>query len=99
MTIDVKHFRVLPHGDARRYAAQETTRDAYTKSGQGLGKGHTKPIVKTKFNPGAIGVKVLAGVGCGKVMVWEYLEGPWGGTAASAAYSGPTHKALKAVFP
>ena len=26
MIIDVKHFRVLPHGDARKYAAQERTR-------------------------------------------------------------------------
>ena len=99
MIIDVKHFRVLPHGNARRYAAQETTRGTYRKKGQGLCKGHTKPIVKTKFNPGATGVKVLAGVGHGKVLVWEYLEGQWGGEAAAAAYRGPIMTALLAEYP
>lgn len=99
MIIDVKHFRVLPHGNARRYAAQETTRGTYRKKGQGLCKGHTKPIVKTKFNPGATGVKVLAGVGNGKVLVWEYLDGQWCGEAAAAAYRGPIKTALLAEYP
>ena len=44
MIIDVKHYRVLPHGSARRHAAQEATRGTYRKKGQGLSKGHTKPL-------------------------------------------------------
>ena len=99
MIIDVKHFRVLPHGSARRHAAQEATRGTYRKKGQGLSKGHTKPLTKTKYNPGAVGVKVLAGVGNGKVLLWEYLDGPWGGAAASAAYRGPIKDTLSAEFP
>ena len=99
MIIDVKHFRVLPHGDTRKYAAQETTRGTYRKKGQGLNKGHTKPVTKTKFNPGATGIKVLAGVGKGKVILWEYLEGSWGREAAAEAYKGPIKKALQTNFP
>ena len=99
MIIDIKYFRVLPHGSARRYAAQEVTRGTYRKKGQGLCKGHTKPVVKTKFNPGASGVQVLAGVGHGKVLVWEYLSGPWGGEAADAAYRGTIVHALKVEYP
>ena len=99
MIIDVKHFRVLPHRNARRYAAQESTRGTYRKKGQGLCTGHTKPIVKTKFNPGASGVKVLAGIGHGKVLVWEYLDGSWGGEAAAAAYRGPIKTALATEYP
>ena len=99
LIIDVKHYRVLPHGDARRHAAQESTRGTYRKKGQGLAKGHTKPVVKSKYNPGAPGIKVLAGVGNGKVLLWEYIEGPWGGVAAEKAYRGVIKKALKLEFP
>ena len=97
--IDVKHYRVLPHGDARRHAAQEATRGTYRKKGQGLAKGHTKPVLKSKYSPGGPGVKVLAGVGNGKVLLWEYLDGPWGGAAAESAYRGAIKKALKKEFP
>ena len=99
MIIDIKHYRVLPHGSARRHAAQEATRGTYRKKGQGLNKGHTKPLTKSKYNPGAVGVKVLAGIGKGKVLLWEYLDGPWGGAAASATYVGPIKDALGAAFP
>ena len=99
LIIDVKHYRVLPHGDARRHAAQEATRGTYRKNGQGLAKGHTKPVVKSKYNPGAPGIKVLAVVGNGKVLLWEYIEGPWGGAAAGQAYRGAVKKVLKREFP
>ena len=71
LIIDVKHFRVLPHGSARRHAAQEATRGTYRKKGKGLAIGHTRPVLKSKYNPGGPGVEVLAGVGNGKVLVWE----------------------------
>lgn len=100
MSIDVKHFQVLPHGHARRHAAQEVTRGAYRKAGQGLDKGFTKPPTKTKFNTGAKGVKVLAGIGKGRVLLWEYLDGGrWSGQTAAEFYKGPIAKKLKAAFP
>ena len=99
LAIDVKHYRVLPHGSARKHAAQEATRGTYRKKGKGLSQGHTKPVLKSKYNPGAPGIKVLAGVGNGKVLMWEYIDGPWGGAAAEAAYRGPIKAALKREFP
>lgn len=100
LTIDVKHFQVLPHGNSRRHAAQEATRGAYRKAGQGLSKGYTKPLTKTKFNTGAKGVKVLAGVGNGRVLLWEYLDGKqWSAKTAADFYKGPIAKKLRAVFP
>ena len=100
LTIDVKHFKVLPHSNARRYAAQEVTRGVYRKRGQGLNKGYTKPVTKTKFNTGAKGIKVLAGVGNGKVLLWEYLDGQrWGGKVAADMYSNPMLKKLTKTFP
>lgn len=95
----VKHFQVFTHDQARRHAAKEATRGAYRKHGQGFGKGHTKPNSKTKFNTGVLGVKVLAGVGSGKALVWKYIEEPWGGKAAEEAYRGVIAKALKAEYP
>ena len=100
MTIDVKQFQVLPHGKSRRHAAQEATRGAYRKAGQGLSKGYLKPLTKTKFNTGAKGVKVLAGVGNGRVLLWEYLDGQqWSAKTAADFYKGPIAKKLRAVFP
>ena len=40
MVIDIKLFRVLPHGSARRYATQKVTRGTHRKKGQGLCNGH-----------------------------------------------------------
>ena len=67
--------------------------------GQGLSKGHTKPLATTHYNTGARSAMVMAGVGHGTVLLWEYVEGKWGGAAASAAYRGPILKALQAEYP
>ena len=99
MIIDAKWFKVLPHGDARVHAARETTRGTYRKKGQGLSKGHTKPLATTHYNTGARSAMAMAGVGHGTVLLWEYVEGKWGGAAASAAYRGPILKALQAEYP
>ena len=63
MAIDCKFFPVFLHGKARRHAAQSGTRGAYRATGQGLGKGYTKPDPRHKYNSGAKGMHVLAGMG------------------------------------
>ena len=73
--IDVKHFTVYLNGKARSHAAKEGARGAFRKAGQGLQDPYLKPSKKLKYNTGARGVKVLAGVGGGKVLVWEYIDG------------------------
>ena len=46
---------------------------------------------KYKYNPGARGIMVLAGVGHGKVSVWEEIDGRnWNGDVAAEMYAGPT---------
>ena len=99
LAIDAKHYRALPHGSARKHAAQEATKGAYRKKGKTLSQGHTKLVLKSKYDPGALGINVLAGVGNGKVLMWEHIDGSWGGAAAEAACRGPINAALKRESP
>ena len=99
MVIDVKHFPIFLHGKARRHFAQTGTRGVYRKKGQALTEGYYKPNTKLKFNTGTKGVHVLAGVGDGKVLLWEYIEGRWNSHEAERIYSGPMKDVLKKTYP
>ena len=100
MHIDVKHFPVYVNGAGRQHAARQGTRGAYRKPGQGLEAPYVKSAKNLKYNTGVRGVKVLAGVGCGKVLVWEYLDGKrWNGGEAAKMYEGPIRKALDRAYP
>ena len=100
MHIDVKHFRVYLNGKARTHAAQEGSRGAYRMLGQGLDEPYVKSSKALKYNPGARGVKVLAGVGNGKVMLWEYIDKRnWSGSVAAEMYEGPLLRALRRNYP
>ena len=48
---------------------------------------------------GAKGVHVLAGVGYGKVLVWEYIEGRWNSSEAVRFYKGAILAALEREYP
>ena len=98
--IDVKHFPVLLHHEARRRGASEGVRGAYRAPGQGLEAPYVKADRRMKFNPGARGVSVLAGVGQRKVLLWEYIDGhPWNSNTAAAMYVGPVAAALRKAYP
>ena len=100
MHIDVKHFAVYLDGKSRRHAAQVGCRGAYRSLNQRFAKGFVKPSTKLKYNSGARGIKVLAGVGGnGKVILWHYIEDRWNGNAAAEAYKGPALQALKKHYP
>jgi hypothetical protein len=100
MHIDVKHYKIYLNNKSRDYAAREGTRGAYRKRGDGLKKPYVKPAKGVKFNTGAKSVAVLAGVGDGKVLLWEYMDGKkWSGETAAAMYRGPVKKALEAQYP
>ena len=75
------------------------TRGVYRKKGQALLQGYYKPNPKLKFNTGAKGVHVLAGVGNGKVLLWEYIEGRWNSHEAERLYSGPMKDVLQETYP
>ena len=97
--IDVKHFAIYLNGKGRRYVAQVGTRGAYRGLGEKFAKGTVKPNPKLKYNPGVRGVKVLAGVGQGKVLLWHFIESRWNGGVAAAMYKGPVSKALHKAYP
>ena len=97
--IDVKHFAIYLNGKGRRYVAQIGTRGAYRGLGEKFAKGTVKPNPKLKYNPGVRGVKVLAGVGQGKVLLWHLIESRWNGSVAAAMYKGPVSKALQKAYP
>ena len=98
--IDVKHFPVYLHGAARHHFAVKGTRGAYRKRGQGLDAPYVQTSSQMKFNTGARGVKVLAGVANGKVLVWSYIDNKrWNGAQAAKMYEGPVLKALQQKFP
>lgn len=97
--IDVKHFAIYLDGRGRRHVAQVGTRGAYRGLGEKFAKGTVKPNPRQKYNPGVRGVKVLAGVGKGKVLLWHFIESRWNGGVAAAMYKGPVLKALHKAFP
>ena len=99
MHIDVKHFQVYLNGKARHHAAQLGCRGAYRGLGDKLSPGYVKPSKTLKYNSGARGVKVLGGVGGGKVLLWSAIDGKWNGDVAAKMYTGPVRQALLSAYP
>ena len=96
MHIDVNKFSVYLHGKARAHAAREGSRGVYRRRGEGLDAPYVKESRALQYNTGARGVKVLAGVGSGRGMVLEYIDGRnWSGKVAAEMYAGPILRALK----
>ena len=101
MHIDVKHIPVYSNANARGHAARAGVRGAYRTAGQGLEAPYVnKQSSRCKFNTGARGVMVLAGIGHGKVLVWEAIDGQnWNGDVAADMYTGPIRTALAKACP
>ena len=100
MSIDVKLFQVYLHGAAREQAAKQAVKGVYRAPGQGLHGPYVKPSRRFKQNTGAKSVRVLAGVGQDRVLVWEYLpENMWNGDVARRMYTGPIRAALQHAYP
>lgn len=99
MVIDVKFFPVFLTAKARTHVAQSGCRGVYREEGEGLNEGYYKPNPRFKYNTGAKGVHVLAGVGNGKILLWEYIEGRWNSHEAARLYKGPMLKALQNEYP
>ena len=95
----VKHFPVSLHGDARLSAAREGVRGAYGTAGEGLDGEHAKRNPKLRYNTGAKGVGVLAGVGDGRVLLWQYIDANWRGEVAAQMYAGPVLNTLRKEYP
>ena len=67
---------------------------------EGLLAQYTRPSKRLKENPRIYGVHVLAGVGQGKVLLWEYIDGRrWSGAVAAETYKGPVKQCLERAYP
>lgn len=100
MHIDVKHFPVYLNGKARHHAAREGLRGAYRSKAKGLEAPYVQHSKRLKYNPGARGVMILAGVGNGKVLLWEMIDGRnWNGEVAAEFYKGAIKSALTRSRP
>ena len=98
LCIDVKFFGVFLNPKARIHVAQSGCRGVYRGPGEGLNEGCFKPNPKLKYNTGAKGMHVLAGVGNGKVLVWEYIDGNWNSSEAVRLYKGAMLKDLQKEY-
>ena len=99
LAIDAKRHLAPPHGSARKHAAQEATRGPTARRARVSRMGHMKLALTSKYNQGAHGIKSRAGIGNGKVLLWEHIDGPWGGAAVEASYRDPSKAVLKREFP
>ena len=87
MSLDVKFFKVYTHSAARSRAAREGSWGSFRTKAQGLLQQYIRPSKRLRWNPGARGVHVLAGIGNGKVLLWEYIDGRrWCGQVAAEMY-------------
>jgi hypothetical protein len=95
MIIDNKKWPIPTSQQARRYLLQHRVRGHIRTPQEGLKPEFTKPSPrKHRRNPGGC-VNLCAGVSGGRIVLWEYLYGPWGGNAAVALYEGPILKTLQ----
>ena len=100
LTIDVKYFKIYTNRSARSRAAREGTWGSFRTKAQGLLAQYVRPSKRLKWNPGARGVHVLAGVGKGQVLLWEYIDGRrWSGSVAAEMYKGPVKDCLQNAYP
>ena len=99
---DGKWFKVFLNGKARKYAATQKVFGAFRGrcDGDGLKAPYVRSRKDLKYNTGARGVMVIAAVGKGKVLLWEYLhKKKWSAKTAADMYSGPLAKALRKAYP
>ena len=95
MIIDNKAFQIPTTSDARKHAMSEKVHGQLRLRSEGLTKGFTKPNQKRhRRNLGGHAL-VCAGISNCKVVLWEYIQGRWGGAKAADMYKGPIMKTLK----
>ena len=97
--IDIKSFPVHPNAKARDYAARREVRGAYRKKGGGLGAAYVKQPKDLRYCTGAKPCRIAAGIGKGRVALWEEIKGRWTGAKAAELYSGPLKDALVKTHP
>lgn len=97
--IDLKSFPVYANAKARDHAARREVRGHYRKRGEGLEEWYVTQPKDQKFNTGHKPCRIAAGVGNGRVCLWEEIKGNWTGAKAATLYAGPVKEALRKTYP
>ena len=72
----------------------------FRTNAQGLLAQYIRPSKRLKRNPGVCGVHVFAGVGQGKVLLWDYIDRRrWSGAVAAEMYKGPVEQCRERAYP
>jgi hypothetical protein len=95
LIIDNKKWPIPTTKQAKRYLKMQRLRGHLRTASEGLNPDFVKPSPrKRRKNPGGY-VDLCAGICGDRVVLWEYLDGSWGGEAAAALYEGPVLSALR----
>ena len=97
--LDNKHFKVALTVFGRRLLAKRKCRGCFRRKGKSLRSGHVRPDPKLRINTGTKGILKMGGVGGGKVLVWETIQGRWSGQLAADMYTDVVAKAVKKRYP
>ena len=97
--LDNHCFKVATTAFAPKLLAKRRVRAVYRKKGKSLRSAHVKPDPKLRLNTGAKGILKMAGLGGGKVLVFETIHGKWSGQKAADMYKDVVAKALKKRYP
>ena len=95
----MKNFPAYVNAAARDVAALRAVRGAYRQPGQGLDEAYVVVPKDLRYTPGAKSVKVLAGVGRGRVRFWHVVNKKWNGREAASCYRGPILQGLRRAWP
>ncbi len=104
MHVDNKHFKAPLTIRGRRYVAKRRVRGAYRPKNKPKGvttikSCYVKPPKKLQVNLGTKGILKMGGVGGGKVLVWETIDGRWTGDKAAELYKDVVKLALSKRYP
>lgn len=97
--LDNHAFKVATTGAGRKLLAKRAVRGVYRKKGKSLRAGHVKPHPKMRLSLGTKGIMKAGGVGSGKVLVWQTIEGAWSGNQAAELYTTVVKPALVKQHP
>ena len=100
--LDNHHFKRASKGKGRKLLAKRHVRFVLRKKGKKASRiksCYVKPPGKLRAGGLVKGVLKLGGVGGGKVLVWETIEGRWSGNKAAEVYADVIEPALKKKYP
>lgn len=100
--LDNHHFKRASMGKGRKLLAKRRVQRVLRKkraTKTRIESCYVKPSAKLRTGGGVKGVLKLGGVGGGKVLVWETIDGTWNGEKAAEMYTDVIKPALKKRYP